>query len=91
MRKKNIAKKKSLEAAPSSLRLSAGKVVPTARHNGRRHQGDQPHGTIFGPRIEDEHELPRRAISSTLAENLLRLTNQPDYLANIVASAIRTD
>jgi len=49
-----------------------------------------PNGTIFGPRIEDEHGLPRPAISSTLAENLLRLTNQPDYLANIVASAIRT-
>ena len=33
--------------------------------------------------------MPRRAIYSTLAENQLLLTTQPDYLANIVASAIR--
>jgi hypothetical protein len=33
--------------------------------------------------------LPRRAISSTLAENLLLFTNKPDYLANIIGSAIR--
>jgi hypothetical protein len=49
-----------------------------------------PNGTTIGPRIEDEHGLPRRSVYSTLAEDLLRLTNKPDYLANIGASAIRT-
>jgi len=50
-----------------------------------------PNGTIFDPRIDDEHELPRQAISSTLAKNLFPLTNKPHYLANMVASAIRPD
>jgi hypothetical protein len=55
----------------------------------RRFKTTDPNGTTIGPRIEDEHGLPRRAIYATLAENQLLLTTQPDYLANIVASAIR--
>ncbi len=74
---------------PIRMRATTNPDGPGHNWVRRRFKTVDPNGMTVGPRIEDEHGLPRRAIYSTLAENQLLLTTQPDYLANIIASAIR--
>ena len=74
---------------PMRVRATTNPDGPGHNWVRRRFKTIDPNGTIVGPRIEDEHGLLRRAIYSTLAGNQLLLATQPDYLANIVASAIR--
>ncbi len=74
---------------PMRVRATTNPDGPGHNWVRRRFKTLDPNDCIIGPRIEDEQGLPRRAIYSTLAENQLLLATQPDYLANIVASAIR--
>jgi hypothetical protein len=83
-------KRKSLEAAPSSLRLSADKVVPTARHNGSRHQDHRSQRHHFRPAYRGRTRIAAPGDFLDAGQKPIPLTNKPDYLANMVASAIRT-